>query len=345
MFFSIKRLSHFILIIVLISCNDKSTNLKPFDDGLLQFSLISEFKSTTGPVYSLNWFPDGTHLISTGFAQINLWDIDSLKHLQKYTEHSSFVWSVSISPDTNQSYFISASEDSTVKIWNLQSQLPISSINTEWAFCATYSTDGSKYAFGTSDGLIEIRQSSDNTILHSYQLQRQGLFPARAIICIDWSPDNQKIAAGFWYGGTIIFDANTLTVENILETGESVRDDVNGLDWSPDSEILATVHQDGLIRFWNAENGNLIKTISAHSGWVRGIAWTPDGEKIASGGEDKKVYIWDYNSGNEIGTLSNSNQPIWTVKWSPDGNSIAAGSGIYNSRFSNGSVFIWQLEN
>ena len=334
--------SYLILLFILMSCQDNSKALKPYDDEFIDFSFDAELTGTAGPVYSLDWFPGGNQLISTGYGELNLWDMDSLNFRQKFTEHSSFVWGVAVSPDTNQMYVASASEDSTVKIWNFQA-LQTLSLNSGWAFCVSFSPDGTKYVYGNSAGKIEMRKSCDSTLLNSYQLQRQGTFPEKAIICIDWSPDNQKIAAGCWYGGIFIFDADTLNLINILDANVSVRDDVNGLDWSPDSEVLATAHQDGIIRFWDVNNGTLTKSIIAHSGWVRGISWSPDGGKIASGGEDGKVYIWKYSTSKKIGELSNSSRPIWAVQWSPDGNRLAAGTGIYDSQFSNGSIFIWHL--
>ena len=69
------------------------------NDAELNIRLRGELQGSTGPVYSLDWSPVGNTLVSSGYGEINLWDMDSLKHVDNISHHDSYVWSVSWSPD------------------------------------------------------------------------------------------------------------------------------------------------------------------------------------------------------------------------------------------------------
>jgi len=82
-------------------------------------------------------------------------------------------------------------------------------------------------------------------------------------------------------------------------------DIVYAVAFSLDSKTLASAGQDNLIRFWNVETGDLIRTLvgAAWDGIVS-IAWSPDGKYLASGGmgaeDGGAVRIWDVENGKML---------------------------------------------
>jgi WD40 repeat protein len=48
----------------------------------------------------------------------------------------------------------------------------------------------------------------------------------------------------------------------------------------------------GIIKIWDANTGECLKTLDGHSGWVRSVAFSPDGTKIISGSFDDTIKIW-----------------------------------------------------
>ena len=344
MFIIIYMMFCFIIsVILLMGCSEKSKSPQLMNDTELNIILEKELYGTVGPIYSLDWSPTGNMLVSSGYSQINLWDLDSLKHIEKISHHDSYVWSVSWSPEKDDMNIASGSQDGTLKIWSEERKEVIEILHRGWIFCSSWSSDGSKIAFGNSEGMIEIFDISLDSTIFTYQLERPGNFPSRAIICISWSPNEDIIAAGCWYGGILIIDTSARSVREVLDARSNERYDVNGLCFSPDGQLLMSAYQDGYIRIWNIRDGSISKKIKAHNGWVRGIDCSPDGEMVASGGADNAVYVWNVKTSKRYKFPIDSPQPIWSISWSPDGRQLAAGNGIYNSQYADAIIYVCEI--
>lgn len=98
---------------------------------------------------------------------------------------------------------------------------------------------------------------------------------------------------------------------------------VTGLEWSMDNRLV-TASYDGIVRVWQAGAGTLLQELKGHQGTVWTVAVSRDGKQIASGGEDKVVRIWDVTTGKLVRTLTGHRRNIWAVRFSPDGGKVAS---------------------
>ena len=57
-------------------------------------NLLAELTGTTGPIYSLSWSPDGRTIVSAGYQQVNVWDVDSASLTATLPGPTDFVWGV-----------------------------------------------------------------------------------------------------------------------------------------------------------------------------------------------------------------------------------------------------------
>lgn len=108
---------------------------------------------------------------------------------------------------------------------------------------------------------------------------------------------------------------------------------IHSLAFSPDGKLLATGSYNGEIRFWEAETGRCIYTISCNIENMRGnshivadLDFSPDGKILASAVWDNSVRLWNVETGQEIACLKEHTDVVRSVKFSPDGIRLASGS-------------------
>ena len=120
------------------------------------------------------------------------------------------------------------------------------------------------------------------------------------------------------------------------------------LDFSPDGKVLVGTRR-GRVTLRSAETGDIIASLTGHSGWVRGAAFSPDGKMLASGGDDGTVrvqniepYLQTLQQREMVRFIQDSPQwhlpegtkarlgkgSISEIQYSPDGTRLAAASAI-----------------
>jgi WD40 repeat protein len=114
------------------------------------------------------------------------------------------------------------------------------------------------------------------------------------------------------------------------------KDVILDLAFSPDSNILATCGYDRLIKLWNVNTGEELRTLKDHSDSVYSVSFSPDGKLLASGGADRAVKVWDVATGRRLYTLGESTDWVYAVAWHPDGRHLAA-AGVDRS------IRVWQV--
>jgi uncharacterized protein with WD repeat len=96
--------------------------------------------------------------------------------------------------------------------------------------------------------------------------------------------------------------------------------------YSPDGRRIVSASYDTTVKIWDAESGQLTRTLAGHSAGVSSVVYSPNGRRIASASWDKTVKIWDAESGRLIHTLSGHNNTVRSVAYSPDGRRIVSAS-------------------
>jgi WD40 repeat protein len=96
--------------------------------------------------------------------------------------------------------------------------------------------------------------------------------------------------------------------------------------FSPDGSRVAAGNGAGLLRVWNAADGQVLFERPAHAGAISGVAVTADGRVITSG-FDGGVAVWVLDTGMPLRSMPSPspNRPVRCLAVSPDGETIAAG--------------------
>jgi WD40 repeat protein len=97
----------------------------------------------------------------------------------------------------------------------------------------------------------------------------------------------------------------------------------------------------GAVQIWDAESGEILRTLPEHSKPVNFIIFSADGKKIVvyyGHGEFGEFFVWDVESGKALNKWIGPRFVLFTsVALSPDGKKIVAGCNA-------GKVRVWKLE-
>jgi WD40 repeat protein len=121
--------------------------------------LLSTLKHNQAAVVkSLAWVSDGKKIISgTALGSIRIFDTATWNQIAILMGHTKSVFAMSIS--RNDRLLASASNDKTVRLWNLDTNLPVSWTrlqHEDHVICAAFSADGTLLVTGCSDNNVYV---------------------------------------------------------------------------------------------------------------------------------------------------------------------------------------------
>ena len=186
------------------------------------------------------------------------------------------------------------------------------------AYSLAWSPDGVRVAIGGYRKVTFSDQSPEWT----------GM--AEAVRAVAYSTTGKLLAAGGVCGrrGEIIIR------DGPRITGHA--DCIYAAAFSPDGKTIASASYDKLIKIWDAETGQELRTLKDHIDAVYALAFTPDGQRLVSASADRGVKVWNPKTGERLYSLTEATDGLNTVAVSPDGKLVAAGGLDKNLR-------IWAL--
>ena len=279
-----------------------------------------------GGSYFAAFSPDGQLLATTnGSGNVDLWDVAAgyrIRTIETGDRSSVYAW---FSEDgktlmVNEfNEFIVGEYETEAGVWDVETGQFLGVAPSGWLI---------------QDGKIRVTQ--DDGISMSLWDAETGEFIRRIsgfyFRNVAFSPDGQTFAkVGYTNSAVSFYDVNTGAWLNRREDGtvNSISGyttlEFTDVAFSPDGQTLAAAHP-WRISLWDAETGDLQRTIGAHSSNVTDIAFSPDGRLLASVSYDRTVSLWDTETGRWINTFTGHAAGVESVSFSPDGNTIASGS-------------------
>ncbi|KAL9982430.1 hypothetical protein ACROYT_G004470 [Oculina patagonica] len=209
--------------------------------------------------------------------------------------HCGSVYSTRFSPDS--SILLSASEDTSVRLWSLHSYTNV---------VAYKGHNFPVWALDISPQCLYFATGSQDRTARLWNLEYT--FPLRIFSGHLQDVDCVKFHQNCTYLATASTDQTCRLWD--LQSGNCVRlftghkGSVHDLAISPDGQYLVSAGEDRRIRLWDLSAGSMIKELRGHTDTVYSLAFSADGTLLASGGLDSSVRVWDF--GQAVKTSSNS---------------------------------------
>ncbi|CCI39087.1 WD40 repeat domain-containing protein [Microcystis aeruginosa] len=363
----------------IVSGHDNTINIW---DIMTKHNVYFQGKShyTNKSIYGLKITPSGTKIVTFGGLIMQVWDIETGQELLTLTGHSGsntwvdlhankiypgnngYINSVEITPDGTK--IISASNDATVKIWDITTGQELLTLAHPLRLQNGHHNYVKEVVIIPNE--TKIFSSSDDLLMSSsgdLKLRFWDITTGQELHVID---DSIKWDDPGEWGDIIEWEdpreyeeelVQRLNLINDFIKGKSVQE-LNDLcndprEWyepierkkrpvqinlkdigvknrkmTPDEKKVVSINNysdyPNSIKIWDNETAKILLTLTGHSSIVKEIAITPDGTKIISGSRDSSIKIWNLSTGKCLHTFIDDS-PITAIAISPDGKKIIAG--------------------
>ena len=223
--------------------------------------------------------------------------------------HARGISSVTVSPDGK--YILSASKDSTAKIWDQNGKMLRAFKDPSQLVCATFSPDGKYILTGSREGIARLWDMNQK-IIREFKVNSY-------VEDVAFSPNGKFVLTGSFDSTARLWNLEGKVIQEL----KGHTDQVTAVAFSPGGQSILSGSYDGTARLWDL-NGNTVQLFK-NNAIIYSVAWSPDGKNILTGSLDKSARLWDVN-GKMIQEYRGHSDAVISVTFSPDGKFILTGS-------------------
>jgi WD40 repeat protein len=238
--------------------------------------------------------------------------------LRTLSGHIHGVHAVAITADGTHA--VSASEDHTLKVWELKTGRMLHSLegHSNFVYAVAITADGTKVISASNDNTLRVWELKTGSLLHSLQ----GHSDSVNAVTITW--DGAKVVSAS--------NDNTLKVWN-LKTGNLLHSlqghshSVNAVAITADGAKAVSASNDNTLKVWNLKTGSLLHSLQGHSDSVNAVTITADGAQAVSASDDHTLKVWDLKMGKLLHSLKGHSDSVVAVAIAADGTQVVSASG------------------
>ena len=277
---------------------------------------------TTGKVRSIDWAGRRAGksfqlLVATTNNQLEMYSI-TIKQKDKgsksdeppdYTRpfsvdqpgHRTDVRSLALSSDDRM---LASASSGSLKIWNVQTQSCIRSLECGYALCATFLPGDKIVIIGNRNGELEIFDIASSTLIDTVKAHDGPVWTLHV------HPDGKSMATGSADKSAKFYNFEILQVEVPGTTRTTPRfrlahirtlkvaDDILSLCFSPDSRLLALSLLDNTVKVFFVDSLKLFLNLYGHKLPVLNMDISYDSKLIVTCSADKNVRLWGLDFGD-----------------------------------------------
>jgi WD40 repeat protein/class 3 adenylate cyclase len=297
------------------------------------------FRETLGGILSVAFSPDGTIVATSDVrGRICLWHVADGRQILSLEGHNDFVFSIAFHPQGNM--LASGGLDRTIRLWDLQTGecLQRLSIHKIGVSMVVFSPDGTLLASSSGDQTIKLSQVSTGECVMTLQghhgIVRSIAFSPQGHLLVSAGLDHLIKVWDLKTGHCLktIEDScqvNSMTLIPELYSPHLSTDpgkDISGFHPVELQGLIVTAGEDAIIKLWNLNTGECVKTLAGHSERIWCVSCSPNGLYLATASDDTCIRLWETRTGQCIKTFAGHENRVWFVAFSPDSHLLVSGS-------------------
>ncbi len=280
---------------ILISAGDNENDINPIkvwdaENGNLLREVPSEKDGNDG-IKTMSFSPDGKMLLTTGESVIfKLWDAKSWKVLRTFQtseEHRSenTGWccgsaAMSLAFSKNGNLILSAHEDGTIKLWEIDKAEPIKVYQVnDSAIRVRFSPDEKQIlVIGANTDTTKLIDTESGKIIQEYKTGNPNE-ELDYVTDAAFRADGKSFLTTSWFDDVMIWDASSGKILRRIDVGWSTNDEIK---ISPNGKYFLAGGENQNIMLFDSTNGELIWSLFPINRELRRIKQAAENERIAS---------------------------------------------------------------
>jgi WD40 repeat protein len=263
------------------------------------------------------------------------------------TGHSSWISGVAVSGNGRRA--VSASLDTTLKVWDVESGRELRTLigHSAAVIGVALSADGRRAVSASEDGTLRVWDVESGREL------RTLIGHSAAVIGVALSADGRRAVSASRDTTLRVWDVESGRELRTL-IGHSAA--VSGVALSGDGRRAVSASVDKTLQVWDVESGRELRSLKGRLSYLRGgvavsgvgrravrdssdhgVAMSGDGRRAVSASFHKTLKVWDVESGRELRTLKGHSRYLYGVALSPDGRLAVSAS-------SDKTLKVWDVE-
>jgi len=285
---------------------------------------LNSFRVALEPVLAGSFSPTDRHIaIQSADGILRVWDVDTGRLLEEPYEHDGAGEAVAYSPDGTRLLSGGRSGGSDTVLLDVASYLPIglASMAGYHVSDAAWSPDGTRFAV----------VSRGSGRIYVYTGDGESLTQRRPASQWMWSVafSDHWLAAGNELGAVYVLESEDYALRR--EFWYNPRNASRDLEIAPDESLVVSCHIDGVVNFYQIDNGwDTLNSFQAHD-YVKGSldgcrdgVFNTDGSIYFSVGDDGFLRAWSVPDGDLLDEINLGHKALM-VDVSADGELVAVG--------------------